>query len=1280
MNQDERPKHEVRGFDPAKLVERGFSLGGADLLQGGRLKEIVGRVLAFFIVFARTANDGRLFTGAAVVLPPVEATEFTSDIVHAALAKAVEDLRGVPMDADESAALGRVVRVLHAPSLEVSDVVRIVDQQGQNSLIVVAEASRFRDNAVELRHALGATAARLPEDRWTPHVTSLLRQVATAVEGTKRHALLHVDEPGAKKVSNQEQLQSVPNTSVFVMELEGDPDEVIAARAADWTSLAVQGRLSEVAAELEQTDLSEARKIHLLTHLSVRTGRKRETLELLRKLQPHLEELAPMASIQAAQFALGFDDADLADEMLPKSPDGVTDPLWLEAGLEAAMTLEDNERIAAFDARLGLLVPGSADLRENRDRRLLLNCQEAGAGRGQPFTPEGFTEHHLELQRRLSEFEPDYEAAVEAAQTWGQEWLELAVVCCAIHARSAERFVEAASAASAVTASKVYGRQAAQVLLYSVRSMMLRELVPKDERDQYRPLFEAAFEYLARFPADANVRTYLISLLSVDSCGDQGIPLVAFTMLDLVERGVATPPPEAAPAFAEADLHDDDVKNSIAKALRWLGEKGGVEPGVSVIPRELIVASPDAVLLGAAKLVELAGARQGEDVDLGFMEQLVLVACVVSPHATRERDADIRLLRLLAGNLSAAGQYQRARDLAEQILLLGQASPLRQRLAWSAYADIYHRGRNYVVALVGVACALAIEVAVPKADVWQEVYTIHRILRDLNLFDLARQFMPAMRTLIAELGYNAETDPRIVSADLALQLMETRGRPLAELQELLAKIAAAVEGALGKRNLLFPLAILLGQAAAKVQAAGGEVPQATSDILATALRDVGKRVASTIETISAEKPTAEGVLAMFNEVQRAAYAGDVARDYLPVGVAARRLVGAAGQDLEATTASVFAIELLADHAVKLLSDAPKMTVEWPTQYAFELNDAGWDVVFMSIDDEGHLSVIHVTGKTTVVIEQPRHEKNFRRRFDAWLARFPREYGHVDPRDGNDIFYHSMEELDVRLPQTKRMLIVAEPALQQLTANLVVIQPDDGGFGFFAGRDGCIGAVPSLTWLAAARAAPRSEKKAYKAWISAQLEPQPEAGEEAGDEPRRVQTLDVVLQRLSGSFEQFGFDVDVSRRLPQEMGDAGLAVVTAHGDVSSDGRFLRRISDDAKLVEAPSALAACMKGVEVVVLFVCSGGRIDKNPWDNSTTSLAKQLLNGGTRAVIASPWPLNVLVTYVWLEPFLKAWEQGATVLDATKIANEAVHKHYGEAPQYTMAMRVYGDALLTRE
>jgi len=146
-----------------------------------------------------------------------------------------------------------------------------------------------------------------------------------------------------------------------------------------------------------------------------------------------------------------------------------------------------------------------------------------------------------------------------------------------------------------------------------------------------------------------------------------------------------------------------------------------------------------------------------------------------------------------------------------------------------------------------------------------------------------------------------------------------------------------------------------------------------------------------------------------------------------------------------------------------------------------------------------------------------------------------------------------------------------------------------------------------------------------------------------------------------------------------MKDAGLAVVTAHGGLNRDGRYLHSIRDDEDLIETPSALADALAEVELVILFVCSGGRIDKNPWDNSTTSLPKQLLSKGCRAVIASPWPLNVMVTYNWLEPFLREWENGATVLDATKKANDAVARHLGEVPQYSLAMRVYGNPLLMK-
>lgn len=1286
MRAHESSKLQIQGFDPAVLFGRGFDVGCADLVIGGSLREVVGSVTAALLIKATDKEGRQVFRGATILLPPAEATAVTEENVFAALLWATKDMRGFPVDDEEAEVLRRIVRVVHAPSLVIDDLIHKVEEQGKRRLIAVAEASRFRDPGVNLPVAFGASATRLPEDRWAAHVTSLCRQLVLAIQRMDSYALVHVRELPARKPENRKQLLSVDDCYVLELTREGDMEEKIAARSEAWVTMVIQGRLEEVVAELGGLDLSEGTRLHTLVQLVNRTGRKGDTLELLRRLQPHMPALPAEVAIQVAQFAANAGDDDLAQQLLPDGPDGIGDYIWLEEGLEVATQLEDNDRIVKFDARLEALVPGSERLRENRDRRLLLNCQEVATGDRQRLTTAGFTAHHLQLQKLLSESEPDYEAVIKMAYGWGQEWLELAVVCSAMHAWNVGRFRAAADAASTITSSEVYGRQAAQVLLYSIRALMLRELVPKEERDYYRELFQAAFQFLASNPADDSIRSNLTSLLSVESCGDQGVPLIALTMLDLAERGVARPPRETTPAKTKADLLSDEVRTSIVNAIRWMGERGGGEPGVSIIPRELIVASPDDVVNALRELAQRESAHLGEDADLATMEKFVFLACAVCPYATQEHDDDIRLMRLLASQFAAAGQFQHARDLAEQILLMGQTSLLRKRLAWAAFADIYHRCRNHVVALVGIACALATDVAVPSADLWQEVYTIHRILRDLGLFDLSSRFLPAMKKLLGDLGYDPATDSRVVAADLSLQLMQAHETSVEGLQELLAKIASASESALGDRNRLFPLAVLLGQAAAKVEAAGGVVTPATRAILETALQQVGHKVANTIKTISAEKPSADAVLAMFNEVQRAASPADIARDYAAIGLAARRLLNADTHGAAVPFEAAFAVELLADHTVQLPSSTPVMTVNWAVLYAYELNDAGCDIVFMALDEKNELSVTHVANREVRAIDQPLHNQTFRRRFDAWLLEFPRQYGNVDRSEGNNIFYLTMDELDVRLPRAARLVVVAEPALQQLTANLVVMQADDGGFDYLAGTQSSIGALPSLTWLAAARAAPRCGKTAYKAWISAQLDSELNEGQEPGDggtvaaqEPDRVQTLDVALRRLSGSFQEFGFAVDTGRRLPRGMKDAGLAVMTAHGGLSSDGRYLRSIRDDEELVATPSALASALEGVELVILFVCSGGRIDKNPWDNSTTSLPKQLLNGGSRAVIASPWPLNVLVTYNWLEPFLRAWEAGATVLDATRRANDAVARHFGDVPQYSLAMRVYGDVLLTR-
>lgn len=1286
VEQGENAGHVIKGFNPVELFGKGFNLGCADLIQGGSFPEVIGRSVSALILHAKDKEGRRIFKGVTIVLPPASVTKHSEDSVFSALARAAKELRGFELEEEEKPILRRLVRVVNSPSLEIADMMRTVEDQGERRLVAITDASQYRDPSVDLPVGFGVSTVRLNEDRWVPHVASICRQLVPVVKRLDGYGLVHVPETPAQKSTNVELLISVDDCYVATLQLEADPEEVFNSRAQVLRSMVLQGRLSDVMTEIDGLALPEGARLHALAQLLRGAGLDRKMLDVIAELRPHLATLKSEAIIQIARLAHQAGDDELADEILPNAPDGVGDQLWLEEGLELATYLEDNDRIARFDARLAELFPHSERLRENRDRRLLMYARKAWADLSHLPTNAGFTDYHLILQQRLSALEPDYELAIEEAHAWGQDWLELAVVCFAMHAQSIGQTREAARVASLITSSELYGRQATQILLSSIKSMMLKELVQEDEHDYYRHLFQAAFRFLAQHPEDNSVRLGLVALLSVESCGDMGIPLVALTMLDLAQQGVHMARPSVEANEGRPLKSDEAIETSMRNGFSWLFDLGAGEPGVTTIPRDLLAANPDDIVRAIEHMVHLTSSQEGEDVDLEFMKKLVLLACSICPHAIQERDEDIRLMRHLASELAMTGQFQQARDFVEQILLMGQSNAYRRRLAWQAFGDVYHRCRNHIVALVGLACALAVDVAVEKADLWHEVYAIHRVLRDLGLFELSRSFLPTMKNLLSDLGFDAGKDPRYVSAVLSLRLMETDGAATGQLCEILGEVAEACRNELDDRNRLFPLAMLLGQSVLKAQVAGVNIPPEALATLDTALDHVGASMADMVRTVSTAKPPAEDVLAMFNGVERAAYASDVARDYAVLTTAARRLLDSGPQGEHHPREKAFAIELLADHTIALLGEAPEMALEWPSRYAAELNQAGLDVAFLAVDSRGELTVTHVSDGQIRIIEQPKLEQSFQRRFHAWLQDYPKDYGRVDRRDGNNIFYMTMEKLDVRLPQPERLILVAEPFLQQLTANLVVVQPEDEAIGCFVGTKTAIGLVPSLSWLSTASAAERSGRTAYMAWISA--DPSSEIGEAAvavgqggteREEFVREPTLDIALRRLSGCFEDFGFVVDTGRRLPSDMKNAGLAVVTAHGGLNREGRYLQSIRDDGDLIEAPSALATALAGVELVILFVCSGGRIDKNPWDNSTTSLPKQLLNKGSRAVIASPWPLDVMVTYNWLEPFLREWNIGATVLDATKKANDAVARRLGEVPQYSLAMRVYGDVLLTK-
>ena len=1261
----------VQGYDPRELFAKGFNLGTADLIQGGSFSEVIGRTVVALLMGLTDQNGKNPFSGVTVILPPSSATSLNDVAVFDAMAAGTKSWRGSEPSAQELEYLRRVVRILNCPTLDTADLEALVLREGARRLVAVASASIYRELDIESPGAFGVSAVLTSEDLWVPHVASLCRRCVAAVKGNDGYAVIHVEEPPATRPHNTEKLVAIDGCYVACLAIDHDEKEEVDRRAHRWLALALGGDISVAITEIDSLQLSEINRYHVRAQLFSRAAMHNDAIAAITQLLSHISALDQSSLVQLAWIAHKGGNDSLALKFLPTDAELLSSIIWIEQGLELATVIEDSHLIECYDARLAQMYPGSDRLRENRDRRLLWNCSSKTEEEGLAFTTAGFTEKHLGILSAVISQNPDYERIIEQAREWGADWWELAAICCSVHAWSIGQSRFAADIASQITTSDLYGRQATQVVLWSVRSLMLKEQVRRNDRDYYRAPLQAAIRFLALHPEDGSIRSQLSRLLSVDSCGDIGIPMVATTMLDIAEDGVrlATFDEEAHTPDGDkggsVEPDESEIRASIESGLKWLGAHGAAEYGVTVLPAEL-VPHPDKTIRYLVRMI-LMSAPKGEDVDLRFLELLAMLVCAISPHAVSERDEDLRALRLVAGNCAVAGQFQRARNLAEQILVIGQGNALRQRLAWLGFADTYHRCRNMTEALVGLACALATDAPVSKADLWQEIYAAIRILRDLGIFQIAHDFLPALKKLASDLGLDAENDPRIVATEMSLRLMEVSSNQNEEIAAIVSGLSNGCGRAMTDRSLLLPLIVMLGQAVQKAKAAAVHVDESTLDLLKAGLALLGRQASQLVDTVSTDAPSAANVTAMFNQVQRAIYAADAAGDFEFVGVAARRLLDdRVGQPASAEDKAL-AVEILADHAVALPEHPPAIQAGWPVYYSKLLNKAGIDLVFLGLDSADELVVTHVSNGHVQCIEQPRHERSFRLRMLRWLEDYPRQYGYVDAADGDDEFFVTMEQLDVRLPAPESLLVIAEPLLQQLTLNLGLVTPEDGGFPYFLGTTTAVGMMPSLTWLSMARASERSGKSAYRAWISTQ------------EGPEANGTLGRALERLGGTFDEFGFTVDNGRQLPPDMSDAKLAVITAHGGLTSEGRYIHSIRDEDRLFEAPTALAAALAGVEVVILFVCSGGRIDKHPWGNTTVGLPKLLLDKGCRVVIASPWPLDVKVTYNWLEPFLREWEAGSTVLQATKKANEDVSRSLGERPQYSLGMTAYGDVLLTK-
>ena len=412
--------------------------------------------------------------------------------------------------------------------------------------------------------------------------------------------------------------------------------------------------------------------------------------------------------------------------------------------------------------------------------------------------------------------------------------------------------------------------------------------------------------------------------------------------------------------------------------------------------------------------------------------------------------------------------------------------------------------------------------------------------------------------------------------------------------------------------------------------------------------------------MSAAIPDSNNVLQLHRRTGSARYSEDVGYDARNSVFAARRLLG--GEEAaDNPEIAIFAIELLADRAVatpgwETTAKPPLLMTDIsdPASVAKTISGQGLAIIAAGVDENSTLFQVTTQASDVGAVVRESEDSFSVRELRDWAREYPYRYG-VD-EDTPNLFHITTEHFRLSNLPEGPVLVVADTELQQFPPNLFRI--DDQ----FAGQTRPMAATPSLSWLAAARQR-QSVGDRKVAWISTA--------------ERQGQTLAMIAERLADTFAGHGVELNTGPVLPQGLGGASLAVVAAHGSIAPEGRFFQRVSDEGTFNAHGAELANALRNVGVVILFVCSAGRADKHPAADTTIGLAKELLDRGCSAVIASPWPLDARVTYHWLPKFLEECSSGATIIDANFLANKAVAAAFAGDPAKCLAMTVFGDPLI---
>jgi hypothetical protein len=787
-----------------------------------------------------------------------------------------------------------------------------------------------------------------------------------------------------------------------------------------------------------------------------------------------------------------------------------------------------------------------------------------------------------------------------------------------------------------------------------------------------------ALRYVAKNPQDRARRAQLSQALSTEAAGTNGINLLLWATLNTPVGAYIAPISETQ---HKAVAHD--VFMSFFTQY-WSQKKTTIDGGVPLITEpldgvDLPAPAPALLRAGVLYLDHMAWRFIAGELDVKNL-LMVLKTCIDLAEVSPEITSPAELLRVAADGTADAGAHQEARDLAEQAFFLRgpEASDKERWFAWITYSDVHHRLGNPHEALLGWLCAHAHgNITANATELFPPMTLLARVFRDLGLYDHAKAQAARARQLLVVANLLSEHEYRVTELEASINLKRLTHSTDTSEQEwgrLAQALTTSVQNALDRvSNAVVPTA-LLAQVIRRFQLAEWTVPATTNDAFNKALELLGEPQASKLRVLASPSPTLESVKHFSWGLAKVRYVRNLAEDLRKLSLIAERALGTAVHTNNPISA-LLSIELLADHTIGLPPSSPNLdqsgeplepnsaleVLNNPAAligFATRLSKDSLEIHAIGQSEDGKL--VHVTahneelfGPTTEPLDVFSPQK-----LGQWRKEYPIQYPHDHDKISDiNALEQRMRGIGISGPvRGRELVLVRENALSDIPANLILCE------GRLLGTQVPISTVPSLTWLKA----DISQQKPFPSRRVAWLLP----SDESGSSP-----LSLLHEDLRKILPKHSVDT-IQGATPGSLSDSGLAIIAGHGSVWGRERYFKQLRGEDVSSFKGTDIASTIRGSGIVVLLVCSAGRLDRDLFSSRSIGLPHQLLKQHCRAIVASPWPIKFTLAGQWLNWFLEALGAGMTVSESTYYANCELRDRHWRVSDF-LAMHVIGNPFL---